>query len=221
MKKINQVIVVAVLVTQVPLLLLAFGPGRMTAGAPAPDYELKYRNLQVQHDALLGELKNLDRIRGKIPANVSYGDRLVMSAAVADASRRFDIDEDIILTVISIESAFQPMAKSDKGAVGLMQLLPETAVETAQMYGVPLPDENQGGLYDIYTNILLGTAHLRNLHDFFAARGFKDQPLWIKTIVAYNFGQNSSDLNQEVAVLGNYHYFQIFSRHLASRTGQP
>jgi soluble lytic murein transglycosylase-like protein len=59
---------------------------------------------------------------------------------------------DLVRAVIQAESAFNPMARSIKGAMGLMQLMPATAIA----YGVT-------NAYDPVQNIRAGVAYLRSL----------------------------------------------------------
>ena len=59
---------------------------------------------------------------------------------------------DLVRAVIHAESAFNPMARSIKGAMGLMQLMPATAIA----YGV-------SNAYDPVQNIRAGVAYLRSL----------------------------------------------------------
>jgi soluble lytic murein transglycosylase-like protein len=59
---------------------------------------------------------------------------------------------DLVKAVIQAESAFNPMARSIKGAMGLMQLMPATAIA----YGVT-------NAYDPIQNIRAGVAYLRSL----------------------------------------------------------
>ena len=61
---------------------------------------------------------------------------------------------DLVRAVIQAESAFNPFARSNKGAMGLMQLMPATA----ERYGVKNP-------YDPMENIRAGVAYLRSLLD--------------------------------------------------------
>lgn len=72
--------------------------------------------------------------------------------AVEKASKRFNIDKDLILSVIKQESSFQTDCISSAGATGLMQLMPETA----KYLGVSNPN-------DIEQNINGGTKYLREM----------------------------------------------------------
>jgi soluble lytic murein transglycosylase-like protein len=67
---------------------------------------------------------------------------------------RHSISADLVRAVIQAESAFNPSARSPKGAMGLMQLMPATAAEL----GVVRP-------YDPDENIRGGVAYLRQLLD--------------------------------------------------------
>ena len=79
------------------------------------------------------------------------------------------VDARLIHAVISVESAYQPRARSRKGARGLMQLMPATA----RQYGVR-------NAYQANANIEAGVRHLKTLLDRFALRD---------AIAAYNAGE--------------------------------
>jgi hypothetical protein len=79
------------------------------------------------------------------------------------------VDVRLVRAVIQVESAYQPRARSPKGAVGLMQLLPATA----RQYGVTNP-------YDPAANIEAGIRHLKALLQRF--------PL-AQALAAYNAGE--------------------------------
>ncbi|MCD8566701.1 MAG: lytic transglycosylase domain-containing protein [Alphaproteobacteria bacterium] len=70
----------------------------------------------------------------------------------------------LVHAIIRQESLFDPEAKSSAGAMGLMQLLPSTAAETARKLGVR---HNTRMLADPSHNILLGSAFLGSLVDKF------------------------------------------------------
>ena len=75
-------------------------------------------------------------------------------ASITEHARRQKVAADLVRAVIQVESAFNPVAVSSKGAMGLMQLRPATAVEM----GV-------GNPFDPDQNIRGGVAYLRRLLD--------------------------------------------------------
>jgi soluble lytic murein transglycosylase-like protein len=85
------------------------------------------------------------------------------------ASVTHGVDARLVRALIQVESAYQSGARSPKGAMGLMQLMPETA----RRYAVQNP-------FDPAANVEAGTRHLRSLLDRF--------PLNI-ALAAYNAGE--------------------------------
>jgi soluble lytic murein transglycosylase-like protein len=71
---------------------------------------------------------------------------------IRSASNRYNIDADLIRAIIKVESDFDSTARSQKGATGLMQLMPETA----RLHNVE-------DLYDPTANIEGGVRHLKLL----------------------------------------------------------
>ena len=79
----------------------------------------------------------------------------------AAASRRTGLPEELIYAIIRQESLFRADAASSAGAIGLMQLLPETARTTARRAGLPEPTRAQ--LVQPAVNIPLGSEFLASL----------------------------------------------------------
>ena len=73
------------------------------------------------------------------------------------------INRTFAMAIARQESAWKPYVSSSANARGLMQLLPSTARLTAKKFNLPYANDNQ--LFDPYSNIMLGTAHLQELYD--------------------------------------------------------
>jgi soluble lytic murein transglycosylase len=84
--------------------------------------------------------------------------------ALENASR-FNIDSDWILAIARQESAFTPDARSSAGAMGLMQLMPKTALQTAKAIKIKYHSTQQ--LKSVDTNMKLGSAYLAKMHERF------------------------------------------------------
>jgi soluble lytic murein transglycosylase-like protein len=78
---------------------------------------------------------------------------------VTAASRRYGLDPRLVGALVHVESTYQTQARSPKGALGLMQIMPATG----QRYGVDAPRD----LLDPATNIDVGTRYLQDLHRMF------------------------------------------------------
>jgi hypothetical protein len=92
---------------------------------------------------------------------------------VTEASKRFAVPERWIRSVMRVESDGQARARSRKGAMGLMQIMPQTWSELRARYDLSADP------YDPRDNILAGAAYIRELYQRFGAPGF---------LAAYNTG---------------------------------
>ena len=97
---------------------------------------------------------------------------------ILEASRRRQVSPYLVGAVIFTESRFRKEARSEVGAVGLMQLMPETAKEVADSIGMKGYDPSI--LAQPSVNIELGVAYLKQL-----SRRFPDESMML---AAYNAG---------------------------------
>ena len=95
------------------------------------------------------------------------------AAFVTEASKRFAVPEHWTRAVMRVESGGNSRARSRKGAIGLMQIMPGTWTELRSRHRLGADP------YDIRDNILAGTAYIRGLYDRYGAPGF---------LAAYNAG---------------------------------
>lgn len=96
--------------------------------------------------------------------------RSAYDAHVKGAAEKYKLPEALILAVMAVESNFDPRALSDKGAMGLMQLMPGTA-----------RDLYVADAWDPAQNIEGGARYLRLLANQYSGD-------LVKTLAAYNAG---------------------------------
>ncbi len=92
---------------------------------------------------------------------------------ITEAAQRFGIPEAWIRAVMRVESRGDVRAVSPKGAMGLMQIMPDTWASLRIRHGLG------ANPYDPRDNILAGAAYLREMHDRYGSPGF---------LAAYNAG---------------------------------
>jgi soluble lytic murein transglycosylase-like protein len=90
---------------------------------------------------------------------------------ISSMSEAHGVNPMLVSALIQVESGYRPSAKSRKGAMGLMQLMPSTARE----YNVRNP-------FDPKTNIEAGIKHLKSLIDRFGVQ---------VALAAYNAGEGA------------------------------
>ena len=106
----------------------------------------------------------------------------VAKTAVADAAKKHAVDLELLQALIATESGFDAQAVSPRGALGLMQLMPDTAAR----YGVR-PDGKRSvalKLFDPRVNVAAGARYLADLIDMFPNR-------LELALAAYNAGEGA------------------------------
>ncbi|HWF39437.1 MAG TPA: lytic transglycosylase domain-containing protein [Candidatus Acidoferrales bacterium] len=168
-----------------------------TAGAQIASYvdasgKLIYTNDDSQGDSQgSGMTSPLAQIRALVGSRRGTGGQVgagpeaqtvdpELDQIVQNAAERHDLDPALVKAVISTESGWNTRAISQKGAMGLMQLIPSTA----QRFGV-------GNPFDPAQNIEGGTSYLKILLDRYNGD-------LTKSLAAYNAGEHAVDLSRGV-----------------------
>lgn len=102
----------------------------------------------------------------------------VLRQLIAEASNRFGVPERWIRAIMLVESDSEIRATSPKGAMGLMQVMPDTYADLRDRFGFG------NDPYAIRDNILAGSAYIREMYDRYGSPGF---------IAAYNAGPSRYD----------------------------
>ncbi|HEX4353375.1 MAG TPA: lytic transglycosylase domain-containing protein [Polyangiales bacterium] len=131
----------------------------------APGWHRMYRT--DDHGDRIG-LRNVDRRPD--PLRLSRYDEHIREAA-----QLYQLPEPFIRAIVQVESNFFPDAISEDGAMGLMQLMPETALHMGVL-----------DAFDPRQNVLGGTRYLRVLANRFNGD-------LVLTVAAYNAGENAVD----------------------------
>ena len=101
-----------------------------------------------------------------------------LAMAIIREARRNKVDPMLVVAVIRCESSFNNYAVSHVGAMGLMQVMPDTGSYLADRAGFKL--QRHTNLFDSELNVELGTAYLANLIERFGSPE--------RALVAYNAG---------------------------------
>ncbi len=127
------------------------------------------------------------------------GDPNAFDGLIVHTARRHGVPPALVKAVVRVESAFDPLAISRKGAMGLMQLMPGTARHL--------------GVRDAFRadqNIAGGTRYLRRMVDRYRN--------WILALAAYNAGPRAVDRHRGVPpyretrryVRKVLHYYRVY-----------
>jgi soluble lytic murein transglycosylase-like protein len=151
-----------------PAAFAAIAPPRATFSAQATYARTSTANRVDRVYALLQQRRmGLDDDRKRHVAHT-----IVREAA------RYRLSPELVLAVIDTESSYRTAARSHQGAIGLMQILPDTGKSIARECGVEWAGEET--LLDPLANVRLGTHYLASLQKRF---GSLDHAL-----AAYNWG---------------------------------
>jgi soluble lytic murein transglycosylase len=130
----------------------------------------------------LGEYKHLISLTERLPAIETVHHLRYPHAywnIVEPVSQQYSIDPFLVLSVMREESTFDPNARSTAGALGLMQLMPQTAFLLNR--DLRLGITNASHIWDIKNNIHVGIFYLSTL--------IKEFGSYAHALAAYNAGE--------------------------------
>jgi len=136
-------------------------------GVGAARYTLKLNDFGA-YRLQIRDFDNLARRQDRRLARQPY------ASQIRRAARTAAIDPALVHAVIAVESGYDVYARSHKGAIGLMQIMPQTA----QRYGV------REQLRSAEVNLKVGTRYLRDLLTMFGGR-------LDLALAAYNAGEQA------------------------------
>jgi len=114
----------------------------------------------------------------KYSSNIEIEEAKLLADLIKKECKRYNLNPYLVLAIIKVESSFNPMAVSSKGAVGLMQMMPETARYIAPKKGINIDDESI--IADPLVNVELGIYYFYNL--------LKRYNKLESALFAYNYG---------------------------------
>ncbi len=122
-------------------------------------------------------------------------------ALIIEHSRTQGVRADLVRAVMQVESGFNPLARSPKGAMGLMQLMPATA----KQYGVK-------NAFNAVENVRAGVTYLRGLLDRYG----NNEEL---ALAAYNAGPGAVDKHGQS--VPPYRETQSYVAQINKMAGRP
>jgi len=146
----------------------------VSMGPPAADAAAAVRESEVA--AIAAALS-------RRPTGLTASEVDAVARTVVVEARRHALEPSLVLAVMHVESRFYNFAVSPVGAIGLMQVMPETGAELATRIGIDWVGPQT--LFDPTSNVKLGVAYLRELADRYGS---------LETaLAAYNWGPGRID----------------------------
>ena len=156
------------------------GPTSDDASRPRIEASTAFRVVYSKQESRALEVA---RVLEALGPDLDDSKRRRLGMLLTDLSSHYGYDPALIVAVIMTESSFDPSSRSHRGAVGLMQLLPNTAESLAEETHRPWSGEH--ALLDPTFNISLGVRYLAKLHKRFGSLEI--------ALAAYNYGPSRVD----------------------------
>src|SRR4030042_806572 len=124
-----------------------------------------------------------DVLRNK---GISLGQGMDIAQAIVEQCKHLNLPPGLVLAVMKGESEFAPNAKSSKGAMGIMQIMPATFEDYAKKLRLGVSTQ---AAWDPLVNIKVATHILKDLYDTYKVKHpTNETEVWKLTLSAYNAG---------------------------------
>jgi hypothetical protein len=123
-------------------------------------------------------IKEILEVLERQPMDLASVTKEELAEVIYEEANRYHHDPKFILALIAFESSFQNWSVSERGAKGLMQIMPYVAESLAHELGIEWGGDRT--LFDPYLNIRMGSYYLSQL-----IKEFNDLRL---ALAAYNYG---------------------------------
>ena len=130
-------------------------------------YPPKYEGGSLNGDAVTSGPSQNDILKLilRFSDDISSSQAKKLAKLIIEECDNYEIDPSLVLAIIQVESNFSLKAVSDKGAIGLMQVMPSTAEYLADKLGISISGKKE--LHDPFLNVRLGIYYLSLLEGRF------------------------------------------------------
>jgi soluble lytic murein transglycosylase-like protein len=138
---------------------------------------------QCEEYKIKQEILTILKVKG-----ISLGQGLDIADMVIEQTNNLNLPVSLVLAVMKKESEFYPNAKSNKNAMGIMQIMPTMWSDYVKKLKL---DVSLQAAFDPLVNIKVGTRILKDLYDTYKLKSKTESEVWKLTLSAYNAGPNN------------------------------
>jgi soluble lytic murein transglycosylase len=183
-----------------------FGPGRDTLPPVSAQPPASARATAARE----AEIAAIVTALARRPTGLTPGELDEVARTVVGEADRHALEPSLVLAVMHVESRYYNFAVSPVGAMGLMQVMPETGEELAARLGIRWTGPQT--LFEPTVNIRLGVAYLRQLSDRYGSLS--------TALAAYNWGPGRIDRRLRLGTAMPEQYPSLVLEALAEGRGR-
>jgi len=137
----------------------------------------------IENYKLKGAIYEILRHKG-----ISLGQGMDIAQVVAIQCKELELPPGLVLALMKNESEFHTNARSNKGAMGIMQIMPATWDMYVKKLRLGVSTQ---AAWDPLVNIKVATHILKDLFDSYKTKSRSEDEVWKLTLSAYNAGPNA------------------------------